>query len=62
MTSLSLGINADSTQTGSSSGSMDSVKKTWHGKWQMNTDVEWNRYNKIQLDPGSECNRRPVIV
>lgn len=58
MTSLSLDINADTTQAGSSSGSMDSIKKTWHGKWQMNTDVDWSRYDKIQLDQATVAFRK----
>ena len=50
--------NADTRQTETPLANMDSVKKTWHGKWQMNTDVDWSRFNKIQLKQATVAFRK----
>jgi len=35
-----------------------SVKKTSHGEWQMNTDVDWSRFDKIQLEQATVTFRK----
>ena len=58
MTSLPSVTDADTRQTETPLANMDSVKKTWHGKWQMNTGVDWSRFNKIQLEQATVAFRK----
>ena len=58
MTSISPVTKSDTGQTEPPPANMDSVKKTWHGKWQMNSDVDWSRFNKIQLEQATVAFRK----
>lgn len=58
MTLLAPVTKADNGQTEVPPVNMDSVKKTWHGKWQMNTDLDWSRFNRIQLEQASVAFRK----
>lgn len=51
-------LKADSSQSKILSENAASVKKTWHGEWQMNTDVDWTRFSKIQLEQASVTFRK----
>ena len=51
-------LNAELNQPDPSPDNAQSVKKTWHGEWQMNTDVDWSRFDKIQLEQATVAFRR----
>ena len=51
-------LKAELNQPDPTPDNIQSVKKTWHGKWQMNTDVDWSRFNKIQLEQATVTFRK----
>mgnify|MGYP001814815534 FL=1 len=45
-------------ETGLSPDNTESVKKTWHGEWKMDTRIDWSRFNKIQLEKATVAFRK----